>query len=267
MEVRVGFSNRVIPHVINMGLFVVDKPWLHYDRNIEVDTLLYVIEGCVNVCEEGIDYCVKEGEVFFLKINLRHWGKKLTPAGSKWYWICFNPFPIEDKENMLFIPKKAAVSNPNQMKHKLASMLEMFNSQNPFKSQVVNSHLYQIFINILRQQSLGHVKPHNNIIVDDIVKLLYENLESRFSAEIIMKEMNMNYSYLCRIFKKESGTTINRYFNELKIQKAIELLKSTDLNVSQISDKLNFPNPYYFSRIFKKVTGFPPSELKNHMYR
>ena len=47
------------------------------------------------------------------------------------------------------------------------------------------------------------------------------------------------------------------YFVKMKINKAKELLRNTDMSISDISSKLSFDNPNYFSKVFKKNTGIP----------
>nr|WP_245855900.1 helix-turn-helix domain-containing protein [Paenibacillus rigui] len=48
---------------------------------------------------------------------------------------------------------------------------------------------------------------------------------------------------------------------------ALELIRSTSLNVSEISKRLGYQNPYYFSRVFKKVFGESPSAYMSHFYK
>lgn len=78
--------------------------------------------------------------------------------------------------------------------------------------------------------------------------------------------MEMNYCYIGRLFKAETGVSINQYYMKLKVNQAINLLHTSELNISQISDRLNYPNPYYFSKVFKKITGMSPKAYKKHMY-
>ena len=52
------------------------------------------------------------------------------------------------------------------------------------------------------------------------------------------------------------------YFTKLKVQKAKELLRETDISVSSISDQLSFDTPNYFSKTFKRFTGYTPSTYR-----
>ncbi|MCB0166075.1 MAG: helix-turn-helix transcriptional regulator, partial [Anaerolineae bacterium] len=70
-----------------------------------------------------------------------------------------------------------------------------------------------------------------------------------------------------RVFKKKTGYAPIDYFIRLKIQKACELLETTDQQVSEIGHSLGYPDIYYFSRLFKKVVGLSPRQYRAERYR
>jgi two-component system response regulator YesN len=67
---------------------------------------------------------------------------------------------------------------------------------------------------------------------------------------------------LSRLFKAVTGTGFNDYKIDLKINKAKELLRTTTLNINQITDRLGYLNAESFIRIFKKTTGETPTEFR-----
>jgi AraC-like DNA-binding protein len=67
-----------------------------------------------------------------------------------------------------------------------------------------------------------------------------------------------------RRFRKSMGCTPIEYIRKVKIEKAEQLLKDTDLNISQVADLLNYSSLYSFSRSFKNVKGFPPTKVRNN---
>ena len=88
------------------------------------------------------------------------------------------------------------------------------------------------------------------------------NLRLKFNLDELSKALKVTKHHLAREFKRYTGKTIVTYHTELKISKACERLKQTDENVAQISRELQFSSPYYFSLVFKKYTGFSPSEYR-----
>jgi len=72
----------------------------------------------------------------------------------------------------------------------------------------------------------------------------------------------MNYHYTCSLFKNETGQTINDFITEIRMMKAKEYLKQEDQNVSSVAFLCGYRDQYYFSRVFKKYFGLPPSKMK-----
>ncbi|WP_036645705.1 helix-turn-helix domain-containing protein [Paenibacillus sp. oral taxon 786] len=255
-----------LTNLTSIGLFETKNPWYHVDRTLDIDKMLYVVNGVVTLCEEGIDYAIASNQVFFLKHRCRHWGKTEIEPGTKWFWVSFKPFQFKKGVEQYALPKQITVSSPAHLTTTLNTMLHLFNSSEPFKKERLNGYLYYILYQLLVQQVNNRSDKKAKTITDQVKNLLYEHLESPFSSQFIEESLNMNYSYIGRMFKSVTGTSINRYFNELKIQKATELMLLDTLNISKISESLGYPNPYYFSRVFKQVTGVSPKEYRRNLY-
>lgn len=84
------------------------------------------------------------------------------------------------------------------------------------------------------------------------------NLSLGWAAEFV----HMNECYLSHIFKKETGKSLIEYLTDLRIKKAVELLKSTDLTSYEIAVKVGYENINYFGRIFKRYMGVSPSRFR-----
>ena len=80
--------------------------------------------------------------------------------------------------------------------------------------------------------------------------------------EDICRKTAYSKAYLFRIFKAKTGKTIMRCFVEMKIKEAKQLLRENELSVREISERLAFSTPDYFTKTFKKVTGLTPLAYK-----
>ena len=72
----------------------------------------------------------------------------------------------------------------------------------------------------------------------------------------------MNPVYLSTIFKESTGINYSAYLTSIRIEKAKELLKKLDLNISQIANQVGYASTRYFSRIFEQESGMKPSEYR-----
>ncbi len=103
--------------------------------------------------------------------------------------------------------------------------------------------------------------------VNDLVMQAKEFLDMNFSdsslsLETTAAKIALSPQYLSRIFSSQMGRTFIDYLTDLRINKAKDLLRQTDLSVKEISIKLGYSDPNYFSRIFKRITGRTPSEYR-----
>jgi len=85
---------------------------------------------------------------------------------------------------------------------------------------------------------------------------------SNLSVNELAKLCNMSLSSFKRAFKNSFNDSPNNYMNTKKINKAMELLQVSDLNISDIAYEIGFNDPLYFTRLFKKRIGLSPSEFR-----
>ncbi len=88
------------------------------------------------------------------------------------------------------------------------------------------------------------------------------DLKINFS-NYLSSELNLNYTYLANIFSETEGITIEHYMILHKIKRVKELIGNDELNLTEISWKLNYSSVAHLSNQFKKITGITPSAFKH----
>ncbi|PHV70050.1 hypothetical protein CS063_12135 [Sporanaerobium hydrogeniformans] len=87
-----------------------------------------------------------------------------------------------------------------------------------------------------------------------------ENIYNRLTLNEVALALNISPNYLSVIFKRKHPCGFSNYVSKVKIKKAKQLLAQGDMKIYEVSDLLNYTNAYYFSKVFKKVTGLTPKE-------
>jgi two-component system response regulator YesN len=87
-------------------------------------------------------------------------------------------------------------------------------------------------------------------------------METNLSLNDIAAQVNLSPSHFSSVFAQETSQTFKDYLTEVRIQKAKELLRTTALKSGDISYQVGYNDPHYFSFVFKKNTGFSPSEFR-----
>ena len=99
-------------------------------------------------------------------------------------------------------------------------------------------------------------------LICSVKKYVQENYKEKLTLSTISNAIGISQGYLSSAFKKQTGSNLNDYVNQIKIEKAQELLGMHEYMMYEISDMLGFENAYYFSKVFKKLTGMTPSEYE-----
>jgi len=81
-------------------------------------------------------------------------------------------------------------------------------------------------------------------------------------SEILVDNLGKDYTFLSKLFSKTEGITIEKYFIQLKIEKAKELIQYNQLNFTEIAYELGYSSVNYLSNQFKQITGMSMSEHK-----
>ena len=101
-----------------------------------------------------------------------------------------------------------------------------------------------------------------NIIIEFMKKAINEKYAEDISLLTMASEFYLTPNYLCLIFKKETGETFNDYLTKVRVQKARELLKDPTFKIYEIAEMVGYRDSDYFTRVFKKFTGFTPTEFR-----
>lgn len=97
-------------------------------------------------------------------------------------------------------------------------------------------------------------------VAADAQQYILKNIHRPVSLREAAEALHLSPGYLGQIFKKHYGCRFTDYIANAKITEAQEMLKRRDMKIYEISESLGFENAYYFSRVFKKVTGMTPKE-------
>lgn len=92
------------------------------------------------------------------------------------------------------------------------------------------------------------------------------NLDSKINLSELAEKYEVSAPYLSSLFKKEVGTTIVKYVNKLRIDRAINLLNTSSLSIQDIAIYVGIYDHNYFTKVFKKEVGVAPSDYRNNLH-
>lgn len=233
-------------------------------------------------------YTLKKGDIAFHEPNEFHWVKANGSIAPNLIVISFSSkSPImnffrkkilrtDDFARSLLarIITEAGNFLEGRLDDPYQTVLRPRSSQPPASGQLIQLYLEELMIYFYRKYSdlstPADEKPDKpdktmkeNIdteVFNRVVAYLGQHLSGWVTIETICKDNLIGRSQLQKIFSKKSGLGIIEYFSNMKIEAAKELIRTEQMNFTQISEKLGYTSIHYFSRQFKKVTGMTPSE-------
>ncbi|MBP3312985.1 MAG: response regulator transcription factor [Butyricicoccus sp.] len=87
------------------------------------------------------------------------------------------------------------------------------------------------------------------------------------SLDQLAQQFYLSPSYLSRIFKRETGVNLSTYLQNVRIDAAKTLLRTSNLKSYEVAERVGINDPVYFSRIFKKITGFKPKDYRHSVQK
>ena len=93
--------------------------------------------------------------------------------------------------------------------------------------------------------------------------IMQENISKEIDAEELSAKLGLSYSWFRKVFKEYTGYSPAKYFQELKLRKAKQMLIESPLTIKEICYELNYTSAEHFFTVFKKQTGYTPTEYRN----
>ena len=237
-------------------------------RTLDEYQLLYNVEG------EGVfrsthikETVIKPGDMFLLFPGEWHTYHPNKDIGWKQYWIGFKGKNIDERVKAGFLsPEKpiyhVGFSVDIQMLYEEAYKTAI--KEAPYSQQTlagIVNHLIGLMYSLERTNELSKNTQHMDI-VSKAQMLIRDSLEKQLSIQDIAEQLGVSYSNLRKIFKEYTGMAPALYQHDLKLQRAKELLSTTNDSIKEIAYRLNFESPDYFSSKFKTKTGMKPSDFR-----
>ncbi len=243
--------------------------------------MVYVDRGRVSITADNRSFCLEQGEVAFHKPNEFHSIRTADTAADVFVitFVCSSAAMDFFKKRVAKVPKKLRENISSIIEESSATFnlmpitgveLELKEDAPVGGQQLIRLHLEELLIMLLRSGSsekntalFPTKESMESHLVSRAKEILQNGIYSRMTVDEVCRRLNYSRAYLSKIFKASTGKTILEYLLSLKIKEAKRLIREDSINFTQISDKLAFDNPQYFSRVFKRITNFTPSQYKN----
>lgn len=278
MEHLLKIPCTAMPFVSEADYSVTLAPMIHADRTAPFHVAIYLLQGSMEIIEDGIPYRIMPDQIFFLKSGIHHWGNRSFEIGSSWYYAhfyCDAPSscmeelprgiyydervslkPSEKDRYFITLPKLINCEEKTQIKRNFEKMIEAHIHGNIPQTSI---RLWQIFLECAQNAQDDKV---SNGYAEQIQNYVRQHYIDGFTSAQIQEACGLSYKYAGTLFKEVTGQTIKEYQCTLRLRKAEQLLKETNKSITEIAQLTGFSDVFYFSKIFHRKKGCPPGEYR-----
>ena len=223
----------------------------------------FITEGKGIFRVDDTNYNLHERQAFLICPNVLTQYEADKKSPWSYYWIGFHGENVKE----VLSASNLSYENPILSYEKNRIIDILVKSIYSLENTRTNFELKSKGLLYLLMDELTNVGCKKNIDVSENTSELYVQnainyIRRNYSEEIKIKDianfLNLDRSYLTRVFKEVLCMTPQEYLIHFRIEKAKGLLKSTDLSVSAVGRSVGYPDPYYFSKIFKKNVNLTP---------
>lgn len=250
--------------ILENGLFWGDTTWNHSDMESPFNRFYFIIRG-----EAYMETSL--GRVNFLPGHMY-----LIPAGCRYAYACtstIHKFYLHF--NLDLLPGVDLFSRLNSPRH-LAyepSLLEDLLCAAREESLLGVLRLKAIIWDVVSRFFQETVKSEEYLASfkgyyrqREVLHFLSNHLRADLKIPDLAASLNIPAYQLSRSFRQDTGMGLKEYMESLLMKRSRQLLLQTALPISEISEKLGFTDPFYFSRFFKKYEQFSPREYRKRTF-
>jgi AraC-like DNA-binding protein len=255
--------------------------------------LILAADGNVRLQTGNFRTTLQTGDSFLLKPWEQHEGWNSGEGGGKFYWVQFSCDPALNEfvlhrapelnivhaertelrtvehahEDLLLLPRQFHNRNKYAMLGLFEQLVEtMGKSAGYFRYRatlLLAEMLRLLADDYLEQSRLNISSPASYLTFRKLADHLNNSFETDIAKDRLEALMERKYEYLNQLFKKYAGIPMHLYIRQLRMQRAQYLLRHTGKTVKEIALEVGYPDPFYFSRLFKKMQGIGPQEYRN----
>lgn len=272
---NVGTSN-VLSQIFITHIGYFPKASHHFRerrKGCEDNILIYCLQGKGWYEVEDKRYEVEPGQFFQIPATTKAM-KYGADEALPWtiFWVHYSGANMDAFNATLNIsindgPKDIPYNEKGlQIWKEMYNALEMGYSRDNLNN--ANMCLYHFLSTFLYPSEQAAGTEEKDMIRETIV-FMKGHLEERFIVEDFAGRYQLSASHFSSLFRHSTGSSPMDYFIQMKVQKSCTMLYGSSLKIKEISSNLGYDDPYYFSRLFKKLMGMSPEQyrLTNRVYK
>lgn len=249
------------------GLVQCGDSWQCKNKIWNDNQLYYVIDGEFKLITDGINKIIRQGQMVLIPAGLPVTCEKTAENKLFKYWVKFtsdinstNIFNLIKTDYIITIDDQKAAED-------LFYYMIFKNNCVASEAQIMyrNAYLMMILALYIDNAATGGITlTHSEIDFAKIISYMYDNMHTDISISDISSIAHLSNDYFSQLFKKNFLVSPIKFLNEMRIERAKELLEEYDLTIAEVASKVGFNDISYFNKTFKEIIGYSPKNQKSY---
>lgn len=243
------------------------RNWSDLDYIPEYNKFYYICKGEGWLRIEDNEYYPRPGQLFLMPAGVIQSYSAISDFTFLKYWCHFiakindiNLFDVIQTPTYIDV---CADSQLISLFQKLVLNYEKGSFSSVLETRGIMFQILAWYFNHLDIESINLSSYSSTHELLEVLTYIEKNLSQSITVEELSQIVHFHPNYFTRFFREHIGCSPIQYINRLRLDKAKQLLRSTNLSIKEITDLTGFNDAGYFSRVFKKNTGLSPLEYRN----
>lgn len=254
--------------IVDIGYFIwrqCDDDWAIEDSVTNFIDITYVYSGEAYYTIDDKNYYVSKGDLLCIPKNSRRSAITNPNNPMMCYPINFQLFNFSGEEVILPFPLISNIGIIEPLLHLYRELNIVWTEKKEgyllYSQAIFTSILYRLFCLLYYHNDQTFIDSR----IQKVTNYISTHYVEKLTVDDLANYVCLNPVYFGILFKENMGCSVKKYINQIKINHAENLLLSGEFTITETAFRCGFEDIYYFSKLFKSIKGYPPSQAAQHI--
>ena len=234
-------------------------------------TLHFCIRGKGTLRTSNKTHTVVPGDLMLIYPNVKIYPKADRQDPWELCWVGFTGSDARLLTDAIgFTPLTPIMATEPRSKEKIEQLfMNIYESRGDLPAQIVamTGKLYSCLAFLMGQTIRAFAKNPSFEYVESACEFIAANYGNKIRVDEIAQAVGVSRSSLYRAFMTNLSMSVQEYLTDYRVKASCNLLEKRELGLKEVAYRCGFANSLYYSQVFKRVMGFPPTEYRKHLSR